>query len=86
MPIAGSLGDLREQMVRQNSEHLGQLLSKISLKQRLAERITDEIAKKPKHDLEVVANVQDLAHAAFVNMPKPEPTVLKTPEPLIIHT
>jgi hypothetical protein len=36
---------------------MGQLMSKISLKQKLAERITDEIAKKPKNDLEVVAKV-----------------------------
>jgi hypothetical protein len=61
MQISGSVGDLRERLVHSNSEHIGQLMSKISLKQKLAERITDEIAKKPKHDLEIVAKVQDLA-------------------------
>ena len=59
-------------------------MSKISLKQKLAERITDEIAKKPKNDLEVVAKVQDLAQSAFVNLPKIEERPNKTPEPTII--
>jgi hypothetical protein len=36
---------------------MNQLLSKISLKQRLAERITDEISKNPKNDFEIVAKI-----------------------------
>ena len=56
-------------MVRQNSEQMARLLQKISIKRKLTERITDEIAKRPKNDFEVVTKLFEQAEAVLAKPP-----------------
>lgn len=65
--VPSSYEELRNTLIRQNSEQMRRLMSKISLKQRLTERITDEIAKKSK-ELDSVTRVQRIVDEAKPHM------------------